>query len=238
MRRPSWLTAAALSAAILASTGCASQGLVNVGYRRLHLDKPSEILRAPDGSLAVKVRGTYYDLDREVVRVTPDKYIVGSPKAVEHMVKRCLRSKKDDTLVTSYWDLLYTWTNMGFTARRDWKISPRRAGAEASLSKLPAVFREPGVLRVESDTIPVEYESAAHHVRFRETDIWSGYPGWAWVVQGVLQLPALAFDLVTAPVQVPYYGIRSLATDPGATRKPNPWRKIHEPFISPYNPPF
>ena len=236
--RPSWLIPAAFLAMLLSTTGCATQKLVNVGYRRMHLSAPTEIIKAPDGSLAVKTRGTYYNFNREVVRVTPEKYIVGSPTAVQKLVKRGVRNRKGDNIPASYWDMLYTWTNMSFVANREWKLSPRRKSGVASYAKLPTVFREPGAVRIQASSIPVEYESVVYELTFAENDIWSGYRGWSWLVQGVLQLPALAFDLGTSPIQIPFYGIRSLMADPGEPPPPNPWGKIREPFISPYNPPF
>lgn len=236
--RPAWLIPAAFLATLLSTSGCATQKLVNVGYRRMHLAAPSEILRAPDGSLAVKTRGTYYDFDREIVRVTPEKYLVGSPQAFEKLVKRSLRKKKGDVAPVSYWEMLYTWTNMSFVAGREWKIIPRRKSAAASLEKLPKAFQQPGVVRIEAAAMPVESESGVIQLTFVDSDVWSGYPGWAWIVQGVLQIPALAFDLATSPIQIPYYGIRSLTNDDPKDRPPNPWHKVREPFISPHNPPF
>lgn len=219
-----WL---AVLACALAGSGCATQHLLHLGYRRQALETPREIHTAPDGALAIRTGALWIDAHGRTLDRHPCKYIVGTADGVRDYLGLRLRAATGTVVDIRFSNLFWQWTGSGWGVNPEWSQCPHRDPLQdADDDYLPEKFVGPGSGEYPGDTVPYEFRGRTCTLRFIPSDIWCGYRTWAVPLHTVLIIPALLFDAATSPFQMIYYAVHGR---PGE----NPWHNLNQPPVYP-----
>lgn len=217
----------AVLALALAQSGCATQHLLNLGYRRQALEVPSMIHSAPDGALAIRTGATWLDAKGQRLDRHPAKYIVGTPRGVQDYLDLRLHTASGTVVEIRFSNLFWQWTGSGWGVNPEWTQCPHRSmNQDADADCLPDKFTGPGSGKVEGDTVPYEFRGRTYQLHFIPSDIWCGYRPWAVPVHTALIIPALVLDAVSSPFQMIYYAARGQAGQ-------SPWLSLNQPPVYP-----
>jgi hypothetical protein len=186
----------------LGSSGCYTTTYVfRRGVIKEKFSETREVVKAPDGTIALKVDAFYYKegfgfiLPEEVVVRRAQRFVVGTPEAVAQAARQQGFSR-------AYVPLLRGMEGEG------WQICPPAFFApDACLEDLSDSLSKQGEQFKGDAAVPYEIEGILRHISFegamtgqyrRSRRQW-----WSYPVQ-IFLVPAIAFDIATSPVQFFY----------------------------------